>query len=247
MEIPRRSTSDAKYDRNADPIMQMPGLIRLITRNAGWKLLSILAAFLVWLNVASEPELATIVSVPVEYRNYPRDLDISSNIASTIRVEAKGPSRQLRSLSNSGVTAVVDFSSVKGPGERTFTLTATDLNLPRGIDLMRTVPAQLRFQFENRMTRMLRVEVPFSGVLPAGLVVTDQQILPAQLEVRGPESHVLGAKSLVSDPFDLSRVNEDPEQVLSVYAPDPELSFPGAPQVRVKIRVQAVGAASTTK
>lgn len=225
-------------------IIKIPPVVQFLTRNAGWKLLAIVVAFFFWLSVASEPELATIVSVPVEYRNYPQDLDISSTIASTIRVEARGPARQLRGLSDVKVAAVVDFASVQGPGERTFTLTAADLNLPRGIDLMRTVPAQLRFRFENRMTRMLPVEVSFSGSLPPGFSVGDRDVEPERLEVRGPESHMLNAKELISDPFDLSSITadhvmENPEQLLAVFAPDPELHILGKPQVKVRIHVQA--------
>jgi len=213
----------------------------LLTRNLGWKLLSLAAAFFVWLSVASEPELATIVSVPVEYRNYPKNLVISSDIASTIRVEARGPSRQLRSLTESRLAAVIDLASIQSPGERTFTLTANELNLPRGIDLMRTVPAQLRFKFENRSTRLLPVEVPFSGSMPAGYSVQEKNIDPPELEIIGPESHVLAAQRLVSDPFDLTTagVNGATEQTLAVYAPDPELRFLGQPRVTVRIQVHS--------
>jgi YbbR domain-containing protein len=211
-----------------------------LTRNLGWKLLSLVAAFFVWLSVASEPELATIVSVPVEYRNYPKNLDISSDIASTIRVEARGPARQLRTLADSRVAAVIDFAGVQAPGERTFTLTANELNLPRGIDLMRTVPAQLRFKFENRATKTLPVDVPLSGSLPPGFAVEQEEVEPSQLEIGGPESHVFAGRRLVSDPFDLTGVTVDTERTLSVYASDPELRFLADPRVTVKVRVQRV-------
>jgi hypothetical protein len=39
----------------------------IFTRNVGWKLLSLGAAVVLWISVASEPELATLHSVPVEY------------------------------------------------------------------------------------------------------------------------------------------------------------------------------------
>jgi YbbR domain-containing protein len=212
-------------------------MIQFLTRNWLWKLLSLAIAFLVWLSVASEPELATIVSVPVVYRNYPANLDISSDIASTIRVEARGPARQLRGLSDLRIAAAIDFASVQAPGERTFTLTASNLNLPRGIDLMRTVPAQLRFRFENRMSRMMPVEIAFSGKLAAGLSI-ETSVEPKELEIQGPESHVRDARGLVSDPLDLTRISGTTMQTLAVYAPDAELRFTGKPQVKVKIQVK---------
>src|SRR5271156_1212440 len=134
-----------------------------LTHNVLWKLVALAAAFAIWLDVANEPELATIVSVPVEYNHFPKDLEISSDIVETIDLEARGPSGQLRSLHDSRIAAIVDFASVTAPGERTFSLTTAELKLPRGIDLIRTIPAQLRFRFERRATRSVSVDVPFSG------------------------------------------------------------------------------------
>src|SRR5665213_1026466 len=204
--------------------------MRLLTENFGWKLLSIGAAFLVWMSVASEPELATIVSVPVEYRNYPPDLEISSDIVSDISVEARGPAGQLRSLHDSRVAAVVVLAGVNAPGERTFTLTASELDLPRGIDLIRTIPAQLRFRFERRMNRMVPVEVPHSGRLPPGIAIASQEVAPQELRIGGPESRVLAVKKLISDPLDVSHLTGDTEETLSVYAADAEVRFLNTPR-----------------
>jgi len=208
-----------------------------LTRNLLWKLLALVAAFGVWLNVANEPDLATIVSVPVEYNHFPKDLEISSDIVETIDLEARGPSGQLRSLHDSRIAAIVDFASVTAPGERTFTLTTAELKLPRGIELIRTIPAQLRFRFEKRATRAVPVEVPFSGKLPAGFSISKVDIEPSKLSIAGPESHVLASGKLVSDPFDLTSVTGDTGQTLSVYASESEVRILNTPQVRVKIRV----------
>jgi YbbR domain-containing protein len=212
--------------------------MKFLTQNWGWKILSLVAAFFVWLNISNEPELATIVSVPVEYRNYPKDLLISSDIGGTISVEARGPARQVRALTDSQVAAVIDFATVKGPGERTFTLNASELSLPHGIDLIRTIPGQLRFRFERRTSRALTVDIPYSGALAPGLLIVGRTVIPEQLNVSGPESHVTEARKLVADPFDLTRVTGDTDETLAVYASDPELRFMGTPQVTVKIRVR---------
>jgi diadenylate cyclase len=212
--------------------------MKFLTRNLGWKLLALVAAFGIWLNVANEPDLATIVSVPVEYNHFPDDLEISSDIVETIDVEARGPSGQLRGLHDSRVAAIVDFAGVTAPGERTFTLTTAELKLPRGIDLIRTIPAQLRFKFERKSTRAVTVDVPFSGKLPAGLSIAAVDIEPRQLRIAGPESHVLGSGKLISDPFDLTTVTGDTQQTLSVYAAEPEVRILTVPQVTVKVSVQ---------
>ena len=161
-------------------------LIGFFTKNIWWKLLSLVAGFFIWMEVASEPELATVVATPVEYKNFPKDLEISSNIIDSVEVEARGASGLLRELTSSRVAAIVDFSDVKGPGERTITLTRAQLNLPQGIALMRIMPAQLRFKFEKRMAKMLPVHVPYSGTLPAGLAIESVEVIPPTLTVAGP-------------------------------------------------------------
>jgi hypothetical protein len=206
------------------------------THNVLWKLLALAAAFGVWLNVSNEPDLATIVSVPVQYNHFPKDLEISSDIVETIDLEARGPSGQLRNLNDSRIAAIIDFATVNGPGVRTFTVTPAQLKLPRGIELVRTIPAQLQFKFEKKTTRSVPVEVPFSGHLPDGLTVAEVDIDPPQLIIAGPESHVLGSGELIADPFDLSKAGVT--QTLSVYAAEPEVRIVSAPQVKVKVQVQ---------
>jgi hypothetical protein len=215
--------------------------MNFLTRNLLWKLVALATAFIVWLNVANEPELATIVSVPVEYNHLPADLEISSDIVETIDLEARGPSGQLRTLHDSRIAAIIDFAGVTAPGERTFTVTTADLKLPRGIVMVRTIPAQLRFKFERRTTRSVAVDVPLSGKLPAGFSVAGVDVDPPQLQIVGPESHVLGSGKLVSDPVDLTNITGDSFQTVSVYAAEPEVRILDRPQVKVKIRVARRG------
>src|SRR5579863_8143846 len=158
-----------------------------LTRNLLWKLLALATAFGVWLSVSNEPDLATIVSVPVEYNHFPKDLEISSDIVESIDLEARGSSGLLRGLHDSRIAAIIDFASVKAPGERTFTVTAAELKLPRGIELIRTIPAQLPFTFERRATRSVSVDVKFSGKLPPGLSIAGVDVTPAQMLIAGPE------------------------------------------------------------
>ncbi len=212
--------------------------MQFLTRNLVWKLLSLIVAFFFWLNVASEPDLATIISVPVEYNNFPGGLEISSKIVESIDVEARGPAGQLRSLQDSRIAAVIDFSTVNAPGERTFTLTAKQLNLPRGIALIRTIPAQLRFRFEKQLTREVSVNVKFSGTLPHGLSVAEVEVEPRELSITGPESRVRQSKELVSDPFDLNGITGDTQEILGVYEAEPEVRIIDAPQVTVKVHIQ---------
>ena len=72
--------------------------LRWITENLGWKLLALAIAVVLWVLVASEPELSTFVTVPLAYKNLPDDLEISAEPVNSISLELRGPSGELRSL-----------------------------------------------------------------------------------------------------------------------------------------------------
>ncbi len=209
----------------------------LLTRNLGWKLLSLLAAIGVWMNVASEPELTTIVSVPVEYKNFPSGFEISSDIVESVDVEAHGPAGLLRNLGDGHLAAVLDLSSVRTPGERTFTLAESLERLPRDVTLIRTIPAQVRFRFEHRATRLVPVHISFSGTLPAGEKVVSASADPPELRIAGPESRVMAVKNLEADPFDLTGEKDNASRVVAVYTAEPQVGILNAPRVTVKVRI----------
>lgn len=215
-------------------------MMQLITENFGWKLLSLVAAFFIWVNIASEPELSAIVAAPVEYKNFPKDLEISSDVVETVDVEAHGPAGQLREATDSHPSAILDFSSVRGPGQRTFTLTSAEVKLPRGIQLVRIVPAQLRFNFEHRMTRAVPVQVPFTGKLGPGMRLVSTTVKPETLTIAGPESRVQAVTTAECDAFDLTQVKADSTQKLSVYVAEPQVRFLNTPQVTVSIHVETI-------
>lgn len=209
----------------------------LLTQNLGWKLLSLLAAIGVWMNVASEPELTTIVSVPVEYKNFPSGFQISSDIVESVDVECHGPAGLLRDLGDGHLSAVIDLSNVRSPGERTYTLSESLQRLPRDVTLIRTIPAQVRFQFEPRATRLVPVHISFSGTLPRGEKVISASIEPPELRIAGPESRVMAVQALEADPFDLTGEKNNASRVVAVYTAEPQVRILNAPRVTVKVHI----------
>ena len=95
----------------------------LVFDRAGWKLLSLGVAFVIWAMVASEPELSTFVSTQVEYKNLPSDLEISSNPVTTVLLELRGPSGELQGLGGEGLhpQIILDLNSAT-PGQHTYAI-----------------------------------------------------------------------------------------------------------------------------
>ena len=77
--------------------------LRWLTNNFGWKILSIAVAFLLWLAIVGEPEQSMAISVPIEYKNIPTDLEISSEVPEKLRVGT-------RAIAKAQSSRISDFS-----------------------------------------------------------------------------------------------------------------------------------------
>ncbi len=212
-------------------------MIDVLTRNIGWKLLSLAAAVGLWVSVASEPELATLRSVPVEYKGPSDDLEISSNFVEDVVLEMRGPSSRLRDLRDARPAVVLDFSSVHQPGERTFTIDSSNTTLPRGIQLVRSIPEQLRFTFEHRITREVPVNVRLSAP-HEGYAVVSVKVTPRAVTIAGPETSVEKMRSVTTDLLDISGVIASQQYRVNTYLAEPQVRFQSPSQVAVQVTVK---------
>ena len=218
-------------------MMATKTLFQIIFRNIGWKLLSLVLAGIVWVTIHREPIIFSVLAAPVQFKNVPTNLESSSDIVESVDIETRGPAELLRNLSEKKVAVVLDFASVREPGERTFTIERKNTNLPRGVEIVRIIPSQLRFVFEARVVRKVPVEPQFSGALPNGLRIVSTATVPHELAITGPESEVRKVAILRTDPVDLNGLSEDRNVRVSAFLPNPQLRFMDSHDVTVKVSV----------
>jgi hypothetical protein len=212
--------------------------LRLMFHNFWWKLLSLAIAVVLWALVASEPELSEFATVRLEYRNLPDDLEISSDPVSSVSLELRGPSGELRGVGDGIRPAVVlDMSDVQ-PGERTFTIGQGSVQLARGVRLVRSIPSEVRFLFERRMIRFVPVVVRIAGQAPNGYTVAHQSVAPDRLEIAGPSSRVARITAAVTDPVDLSSVVGRSEFRVNAFVEDSFVRFQTSQQVVVTVTMR---------
>jgi hypothetical protein len=119
-------------------------LLRALTDNLGWKLLSVLLAVLFWIAVEGAPELVTVQTVPVFYRNVEPALALVTNPLATIRVELRGPSDVLSRDNLSKVALLLDLGGQTEPGEKVFPISGANVTLPAGVNFVRADPAEVK-------------------------------------------------------------------------------------------------------
>jgi hypothetical protein len=208
----------------------------LLFEHLGWKLLSIGIAVLLWVVVASEPQLSTFATVRLEYRGLPAGLEISSEPVTTVSLELHGPSLELRGVGDIGLhpAVVLDMSGVQ-PGERTFPIGSGNVRLSRGVRLVRAIPSEVRFRFEQREERSVPVIVRFTGEGAHGFRVGSYKIEPPEVRITGPASRVARTTSVVTDPVDVSNATGSSEFHVNAFVEDPYVRLESQPQVTVDV------------
>jgi len=205
----------------------------ILVHNIWWKLLSLVIAVVIWALVASEPELATFTTVRLEYNHLPEDLEISSEPVSTVVLELKGPSGELRGTGEGMKPAVVLDVSGEGPGMHTFTIGDGNVRLARGVRLVRAIPAEVRLQLEPRGQRMVPVYVRWTGPPAAAY-----KVVPPSIGIEGPRSRVDRVTAVVTDPLDLSGLTPPARIKVNVAVDDPYIRFQRPPQVIVEVETR---------
>jgi hypothetical protein len=211
-------------------------MMRLLTENIAAKLFSILIAFLLWAALVDEPELIETVTVPVEYRNLANHLDLSPDAPNRIQLQVRGPRGRLNEVSPDRTNIVLDLSGMSDASSRTFTIQADSINLPPTVSLVRAMPSQLRVKLERRLSKDLPVLLVYEEGLPASLKTLPASITPATIRVVGPESRILSASSIPTEPISRADLEAAKPIRVNVLLSDPELSLVGSPLVTVTLQ-----------
>jgi YbbR domain-containing protein len=213
-------------------------MIEFLTRNLGWKIFSLLVSLLLWFTYAHDPEVGAFVSVPVEYRGMPEDLEISSDLVGAVSIDLRGPSEKVANFSAAKSAVVLDFSGIHKPGAQTFQIDERDITLPSGMRLERAIPAQIRLQFERRTTQEVPVQVRFVGAPPEGFQLARYEVAPEKLTLVGPESHVNEIEYAVTDPIDLRTLTSPAVFHVNAFVGDPHVRFAKPVKIDVSVVVQ---------
>lgn len=213
-------------------------MIRYLTENWGYKVFALVLSAVFWLLIVDESELATGISVPLEFRNMPRGLELGSGANERIHLEIRGPVSKLRPANLAETVVIIDLGGVNRPGDHTFPIRANDVNLPPGVQLGRAVPARVRLHFERHASKTIPVNVKIGARPPDGYEVEAMHANPPAVIIAGPESRVQMIQAAETDPVDLSEVVDTLETTVQTYVPDAQIRIDSSSRVVVNVKVR---------
>ena len=177
---------------------------QLLFENLGLKLIALLLAVLVYLNVYTDRPATMLVSFPIEYQDLADSLTLSGPAPAMVQVELKGTGKQLIGMRVREPRVRLSLAGAAyGRFERA--LAASDLPLPphSGITVENLIgPRVIALQIDRKWFRDVPVKVQVAGVPAVGFAWTGEALVdPARVRVTGPQHELLALDSLVLAPI----------------------------------------------
>ena len=210
---------------------------RVFLHNLPLKVMSLVLSTGLWYAVSREPVSEVEVSVPVEFRNVPENLEIGSEHIPQAEIRVRGPARIVRDLMPADIRAEIDLAGAQ-TGERTFDLSGRHIRTLQELSVVQIVPSQLHLNLDLRATREVEIHARVMGSFVQGLqvgrVVTD----PAHVTVSGPKHHVDALEEALTDPVDASGVMHRGSFMTHVYLSDPLVQVVNPIPVQVTVMME---------
>jgi YbbR domain-containing protein len=195
-------------------------LRKYIFNNLWLKLVALALAVLLWWAIAHDPTVEAVITAPLEFHHAPENLEMSVEGTAQVEVRVRGPERTVRRLSAADVQAIVDLTGARA-GERTFDLTAKQVHLPDGVEVVQIEPSQVRLTFDRSATRTVDVRPRVIGSLVTGYHIANVTADPSTINIVGPERRVDGAGEAITDPVDATGVVGSATFTTHAYVADP--------------------------
>ena len=214
---------------------------RHVFHNFGLKLMSLILATALWFMISRNDRPAEVaVRAPIVFQNVPAELEISAESVPEALIRVRGPERVIRQLRANDVQAVLDLAGSKAQ-ERTFDLTAQQVDHPRDVSIVQVVPSQLRLSFDTRLTREVEVHPRVTGNFATGAQIVRIDADPARITITGPRHHVEKIDAAITDPIDASGTLGSAVFTTNAYVADPLVQVPQGTSIRVTVVVERVG------
>src|SRR3990172_10867769 len=198
---------------------------------------SVIIAVLLWLWVGAEERSEIVVNVPLQYRNLPKNYEIADkNIVTGVNVWVKGSTTAIKSLRPQDVLAWVDLQNAK-PGAKNLELEQDHIRLPYGLSVLRVSPSRISLRIEQNVNRMVPVTVRFEGEPKLGYSVTQTNVVPPQVEIRGSQSAVATVRHVITDSIDISNITGSHVEFLNIGVENSAVRLGNTKTVRVSLTV----------
>ncbi len=204
----------------------------------GLRLLAVGIAVGLWFNFSFEAREAPserVIEASVSY-NRPRGFIVLDQIPS-VNVRLRGSSKAVRRLSPFQVNVQVDLAHYR-EGTWTVNLGSENVLMPENMEVVGIEPASIRVELEKEVSQSLPVVPKLTGEPAGGATMEEPEVLPSQVLVTGPQSRIVRAASLSTEPINLDGHALPFDAIVDVISPDPLIQIIQPFKVQVRVLLQ---------
>jgi len=211
-------------------------LRQLLLENLTLKVISLILAFLLWMQIAGQQTVQTTVAVPLEFINMPAELVITNDYPKEVSVLISKPSSV--QMDERRLAAVIDLRGYS-PGSEVVPLTETSIrNLPSGVKIESIEQRRIRLQLERTMTKLVRIEPEIVGAPATGFEISSLRTVPEEIRISGPESRIEKISTAETASIDVAGRQVSFSQNVHLDLEDPSLQIQGLKSVDVLVTIE---------
>jgi YbbR domain-containing protein len=205
-------------------------------RHFGLKVLSLGLAVLLWMVVAGEETVERGLRIPLELQQMPAGLELLGEVPATVDVRVRGASGTLSRVAPGDIIAVVDLHTARS-GRRLFPLTPEQVRVPFGVEVVQLLPSAVALLFETSLTRDVPIVPSVDGRPAPGFAVGAMTAEPKTAEVIGPETAVVRATEVLTEPVPVAGAKTEVRQDVTLGLLDPSLRLKTARSATVTVQI----------
>jgi len=201
----------------------------------------------VW-GCAPEP-VETHLLLPVEFTNVPKGMIVTQYRTDKIEIHIQGDPRLVETLSEKPIHYPADLytdldidpagaSESIGPGYYMLPVDKRRIPMDPAIKILEISPSYLGVRLEKEITREFKVEVPFSGDLPEGVIALAPTTDPTSVILSGAESLINEIQVLKTRPVDLTNARESFKKEMPLDIDSTRLVTADSPIIVVSVQIQ---------
>lgn len=178
------------------------------SENLTFKIFSLVLAIFLWFFVTFRGQTETSMEVPLEFKNTPSSMEILKQSAKKVDISISARERILKELTKTDIRVVIDLSNAK-LGENSIPITKSSVKLPRGIEILRIEPSQVKLYIDEKTEKTVPVKVRVTGNPAKGFSLISVFSNPPNLKIEGAKKEIDRIRVIKTEPVDIEGINED--------------------------------------
>ena len=185
-----------------------------IIENQLLRILSILAAIFLWFYVVNSEPVTFTQNLDVKIIP-PIGKAVDGLSSPYVELEVKGARAFLNEYQDKVPSLILNLSKVNGNATQ-YTISAKDLHLPFGVELISVKPKILKIHFDRMIKKRVPITISKLGNLRSELEFSKEKLTPNKIMISGPVSAMRKVSSLSTVDLDINELSGSDKLELTI-------------------------------